>query len=433
MLKIISWFIIGIIYNILSCFVFSNLCNDVNKKITIKIFLLCLFFSLLNCYTIYFKVELRAFILNITNFILFKIVYKKNIDETLLAVLFIFFFSAIGEAVSMFIYLFFLNLDVNMIQNDILTIIIMNILIMAEVLIMVKIPFIRKGINLIFKWNRNNKIISTLFVVIFIIFSLCVLLYPISQKKISLFHLFLNFSFIICIIVFVYGYFKQKAYNNKLISKYDNLLNYSKTYEKVINEKSKNQHEYKNQLLLIKGMIKNKDNKIIKYIDELLDQNDSDAKHEWLNNLNKIPNGGLRGLICYNIDAAVDAGLISYVSVSDDIANDDVRNIFENNLKDLSIIIGVYLSNAIEAALECDKKFVTVDLSCIDNKIVISISNTFKKLPNISKDGNFISTKGKGHGYGLSLVKDIVEKNRLFNTVYEINGIYFVQKIIIKK
>ena len=65
---------------------------------------------------------------------------------------------------------------------------------------------------------------------------------------------------------------------------------------------------------------------------------------------------------------------------------------------------------------------------------MFSLSNNYKDKINISEvDMKGYTTKGFGHGYGLSLVKDILSKNDVLTQKRELNGIYFVQKLYIKK
>lgn len=42
------------------------------------------------------------------------------------------------------------------------------------------------------------------------------------------------------------------------------------------------------------------------------------------------------------------------------------------------------------------------------------------------------STKGKSRGYGLSLVQDILNKSAYLKQEREMNGIFYVQKLIIQ-
>jgi len=69
-----------------------------------------------------------------------------------------------------------------------------------------------------------------------------------------------------------------------------------------------------------------------------------------------------------------------------------------------------------------------------ENKnIVISISNNYSGNINIDKIiKKGYTTKGKGRGYGLTLVKEIIDKNRMLEENKEIVNNYYIQNLIVK-
>ena len=130
----------------------------------------------------------------------------------------------------------------------------------------------------------------------------------------------------------------------------------------------------------------------------------------------------------------LDNNIDIYVDVDDNLKNRSKWENINNNLEDYTKILGVYFDNAIEASIDSKDKQIVLEF--IDNKdnIVFILSNTYKGNINFEEiDKEQFSTKGNGRGYGLSLVKDILDKNKDINQTREINGKFYVQKLSIKK
>lgn len=79
---------------------------------------------------------------------------------------------------------------------------------------------------------------------------------------------------------------------------------------------------------------------------------------------------------------------------------------------DICTILSNLLSNAIRAEQEAKGKEVSVHIKYIDNKVLLTVENDYVNELN-EVDGVFKTTKkdSLGHGYGLSNVKECVEKN----------------------
>ena len=180
-------------------------------------------------------------------------------------------------------------------------------------------------------------------------------------------------------------------------------------------------------------MINKNNKKAIKYIDELFQNEIEDENIEILKKLQYLPQGGLKGLIYYKLEEMMNKKISVYVDISSELKKTNCKKQLNNNLRDISKILGVYIDNAIEATLSSEPKYIIIEGYLDDNDIVFSISNTYKgniELNKVDKEG--YTTKGEGKGYGLSLVKDIINKNSYLNQERLLNGIYYVQKLYIR-
>ena len=104
------------------------------------------------------------------------------------------------------------------------------------------------------------------------------------------------------------------------------------------------------------------------------------------------------------------------------------------NYYDLCRVLGIFIDNAIEAAKECDEKYMTIKFlyDKMNNRKLIIVENTYKNsLIDIKKiyEKGFSSKKEKlNHGLGLWKVKQIQRKNKNWN-IYTSRGKLFKQQI----
>ena len=180
-------------------------------------------------------------------------------------------------------------------------------------------------------------------------------------------------------------------------------------------------------------MLGTRNKKVREYIDQLLSIENEQSKGNWLTKIKNIPNGGLKGLIHYKIVEIQKKKIKLYIDINENVNNKKTNKYLRDNLNDISKIIGVYLDNAREAALKSKEKYIIIEAECNKDNLDFSISNTYKEGINPNKiDNAGYSKKGKGRGYGLSLVRDIISKRDDVEQYREFNGIYFVQHICLK-
>ena len=126
-------------------------------------------------------------------------------------------------------------------------------------------------------------------------------------------------------------------------------------------------------------------------------------------------------------------GIEVYLQVDDSLNKLNFDKFSTQKNKNICTIIGIFLDNALEASDLADKKNVSVILTTEKNKLIINISNTYKGRIDITKiDEAGYSTKGKNRGFGLEIVRNIIEESNYLKNERQIMGSIFNQKLIIK-
>ena len=292
-------------------------------------------------------------------------------------------------------------------------------------------PFVRiliKIINLPYLFKSYNILFCIIYVFMILTMSLYLIYFNLSQplKLVLLIFSFFEYIYLVYFIVLTYKN-KEKIKRNLEL-----MLEVTSRYETVLNDIRTKNHENKNQLIIVKDLIKSNNKKAISYIDSMLETkyNDDD---QLILKVSNIPAGGLKGLLYYKLITMKAKEIECCIEVSKEIDKNCLANLNVELLQSFYKIIGVFLDNSIEAVENCNKKIVLVELFEEDNYLIFSISNEYKEKINLDILGKKrFTTKGKDHGYGLQLVKDLIsEHNELFNQT-EIVGNLFIQKVGIK-
>lgn len=431
----VSWFLCGVLCFLLYNYLFCKLvCKDVfkfnRKTLLLSIIIGCIYYILSKFGYFYF----RPYIIHIYILFSLQFIYKKNLTKTILGLFSIFILVLISEMIYGLFAIYVFKIDLFSLNKNVLFYTLSNIIIFIFVLFLSNIKIIKKIFNNIVIWYNENELKSLILLVGLVLTIAIFVLYNNFTRLLPKSLLLFTNLFFIGIFVFIIGFFKEKAQNDRMSNEYDQLLKYVKVYEDEIEQKSKNQHEYKNQLVLIRGLINSKNKKAINYIDNLLNTRDnSNVDMNWLNKLKNVPQGGLKGLIYYKLQEMIKNKVKIFVDISPQLSKIDNKK-FNSNLEDISKVIGVYLDNAIESVKNMDEKMIVIEFYLEDTYIVFSLSNTYNGIIDMKKiDNEGYTTKGVGKGYGLSLVKDILSKNNNLSQKREMNGIYFVQKLYIKR
>ena len=294
----------------------------------------------------------------------------------------------------------------------------------------------RKFVYKLFKiFYNNTKTLENIMYPLIIIFTLVIATVESHMHLPLPLVLITNIIMAIIFISIIITSKKLEIRYEKINSKYENSISSLKEYEVMIDKFRVDTHENKNEFLTIRNMIKDNNDKetIIKYIDKLVDNKIKD-NDKIMKKTAKIPEGGLRATI-YSKLCLMDKLKIKYnLNVSREVRTTDLINLDEDLVLKICKILGVFLDNAIEAVKGLKKKEISIEMYTIEDSLCIDITNNFKGNLELDKITNMkYTTKGDGHGYGLTLVDNILseEQGRLENEK-SINRDTFTQILKIK-
>lgn len=433
MLEISSTFLSFMITYVIDCVLFKKLTDSKRKLITIKNIAFLVIMSMISCFIDVNYGDFPKMILsNIQTCMLLKLVFGGSIFQTIIYAIMAYIISNTAELAFALIFIVGLGIDATYFTDNMIGYWVTNLTITGMYFGCFFIPKLKLFIRKILTFNKENSVVELIILLIFIMSLISSITYLIIIK-LSTIEEKITYSLVfIAFVYFIGNFFYQRSKNGELKKEYDYLLEYVKEYEKALDEKSKVQHEYRNQLSVIRGMANKNNKKLHKYIDDMLEIEEN-KESRILSNLKPLPTGGLKGLIYYKTASMIKKGMEVHVNVDSTLENEEYWDLCEKNLHSISTIVGVYLDNAIEAAENAEKRFVIIDIDIEEGNIIFSFSNTYEGHIEVGKmDKQGYSTKGKSRGYGLSLVQDILNKNTCLVQEREINGIFYVQKLIIQ-
>lgn len=176
-------------------------------------------------------------------------------------------------------------------------------------------------------------------------------------------------------------------------------------------ELNKFKHDFSNHLNVLNGLVNNDSLEAKKYLTKL---------NENLKEIKQVVFSGnsvIDSIINFKINLNPDINFETNLMVKKEI------NIPENKLSSLLFNL---IDNAVAAARDTNDKTITIKIISKNDMLLIEISNSTNKEP------NFITTKGKGHGNGMMIIKEIVSSlGGMINYKYNQNVVSF--RIIISE
>lgn len=354
-------------------------------------------------------------------------IMKKFFKESFIASFFAFILIAISELLFAIFVSFILKTDI----ENFYGVLIGNVGVAVILFTLINIP---KLLELLHNWLEKISASKRYYLIALIVtlcFSISIVVYINYFDTTTRIRFVLSFIVIITYTVITLVLFNEKNNSSKIQYEYENVLNNLNEYEKMLDFQKVANHENKNQLLVIKGMIDKKDSKINEYIDSIVLEKSEDNE-DFLYRTNIIPSGGLRGLVYYKLLSMKEKGININLNISSKVRKIELEKMGVGLNKDLCKIMGVILDNARQAVEDLEQKNIDIEMNHIDNQFVIVVANNFEGNLDLSEMDNIgYTTKGSGHGYGLALMKQLIDKNERLYNQKNIYGQKFVQKVVL--
>lgn len=399
----------------------SNIKIEKNSKLILKIYLLNLVYLTLSGTII--PQNLRFFFSLILLSLIYYFIIDKQIKKSLIKAVVTMILLSISEIVCSGLLYIFIS-DMHHIGNVwYFNLLLVVMIVITSILLCLILK--NKLLKIIDKFKNVNIIY---FCVILII------IYFIVAK--NALYIKLDFDIVINLIILISSILLfilimiKELKNNQLKDINQQMLNYVIKYEKIITEQGKANHEFKNQLMVIRGYAQMNSHKLIEYIDSIVKDTRKTSGY-LISQLNKFPDGGIKGLLYYKLSVMEDEQIKYDINVETGVKF-KLNTLDINMYKNVTKILGVLLDNAIDACKHIKNKKIIILVKQEKNRVIFSIYNTYNGKINLSKIGSGYTTKGKGHGYGLKLVKDIVDNNKIFSVDKFFENEYYVSRLTIK-
>lgn len=375
------------------------------------------------------RIVVSTIFISIANYLIFNETLNRTVVSTITEQLLMF----ISEIIYAVCLINLLDANGNSLISEYYGTLISVLFISTIAIILINVKRIKKFLVKIV--NGSNKLKSS-----YLTASALLLMLIMNILLVTVYHdvnietiLLVNFVFIIMCACILYKNLVDGSNIVKMQAENKALLNNLEEYEKMLDYQRVANHENKNQLLIVRSLLKEDENSdALNYVNEVIDDK-KDDNDVLFGRAKKIPSGGLQGIVYQKMLVMNDKNIKPILDVSNSVKKFKLEDLDTKLNYDICRIVGVFLDNAIEETEKLDEREIMLSMYEQNSDLVIEISNKFKNVPDLERlEEKGYSTKGKGHGYGLSLVNDIVNNNNQIINEKGITRNIFTQKLIIK-
>ena len=391
-------------YAFIKCYELTTKSKVKISFINIVIFLLASMAFLLSNY--YLELLLKIFFALIILTVTYKLIFNEQISVIIFKTCIIYLILTICDLWVSVIFLFFpvkSFLDIG--RTNIIRA--LNTLLVSLFLLLVflfnKIVYsIRKLSSYI---SENHSSIAYFIMAFSFVVFMVLAIFSATSFNIEIFLIsaLLVIFFLILCVVMIAQYFKNKTKEEEQKA----LLELMREYETILDNERINRHEMLNNLIVIKSF---EDKSTVEF-EETLNQiisNYQGKNAELYSNLYKLPSG-LKGIIYYKMSKIKENNIDFHLLISKDV-EENFNKLEQKIYYKVCKIIGIFLDNSVEAATVTKDKILLIDIYYEEDYLMIYIENSFSNnidLNSIYNKG--VSSKGDNRGYGLYIVRKLLE------------------------
>lgn len=428
MLNVVTKILCAFIMNTSGFYIVRNLIKDKSIKLNLKNLLIILVGSIVASFFIFSEYKIITPLLSYLEMIviytlILNISLLKSIILSGIAMILMF----IAEIISLPVVLLFFS-NVEAARTNLISMILSNLSVGIISMLVSRLKAIKNIYQNLIERLESIKLLRIVIFVILTIITLSVIFIIIANiYKMSIEILICFFVVIIFFFLFTL-YSKEQNEFNILTEQYNQLFECVREFEVWIDKNEKNNHEYKNDLAVLEAKIS--DPEIKKFIEEKLTQK-MIVNSEWIHPLKDMPNGGMKGLIYYKIILAKNNKVELKIDISKQ-SKKHLKKLTEKEYDAICQLLGIYLDNALDAARNSKQRSMALEFYEMREELNIVITNSFKGQIELEKiQNNGYTTKGNGHGKGLSYANEILKENETLSAQNKICNNYYIQRIIV--
>lgn len=207
--------------------------------------------------------------------------------------------------------------------------------------------------------------------------------------------------------------------------------NYINTMEHVLEELRAFKHDYKNIMAEMAGYIREGEIEQLKTYYYRLTQTEEVDRYKDLyvwKSLRNIQPMEIKGVLYEKVLSILSKNIDLKIKVESNLY------VMHSDIQVINRILGVFIDNAMEAAMEAEEKKVIIEALSIENGVSFKVANTCKEMPDLAKIfRRGYSTKGRGRGMGLYWVQNVLKGREELIHEMDIKDNMVIQKLDILK